>query len=137
VAPDAFGGLPVDFYATFVTTVRGVDANADANTAVLVNLEVWGFPTSAPQFDPHNRGFVYQRFQRGIMHFDASTGVTQGILLADFFKAIITGRDLPPDLAAEAGGSRFLAQYCPDAPGWVCRPSELPGSDFTLAFEPQ
>ena len=135
VAPDTFEGQNVRFYTTFVTTVPGVDPSTDPDTAALVNLEIWGFPTSNPQFDPTNRGFVYQRFQRGIMHFDAASGATQGILLSDYFKSIITGRNLPPDLAAQAVGSRFLNQYCPGAPGWVCRPSQLPATDLTFAFE--
>jgi hypothetical protein len=135
VAPDTFEGLPVRFYSTFVSTVPGIDPDSDPNTAALVNLEVWGFPTSRPQFDPNNRSFVYMRFQRGIMHFDAASGATQGILLSDYFKSIITGRNLPPDLASQAVGSRFLAQYCPGAPAWVCRPQQLAGTDLTYAFE--
>jgi hypothetical protein len=108
--------------------------------AALLNLEMWGFPTSQPAFDPANRRFVYQRFQRGIMHFDASTGVTRGILLSDYFKGIILGEPgptLPPDLLAQAATSRFFRQYCPGQPNWVCRPSELPGTDLTFAFERQ
>ena len=41
--------------------------------------------------DPGNGGFIYQRFQRGIMHFDNATGVTRGILLADYFKGLVVG----------------------------------------------
>jgi hypothetical protein len=140
VAPDSVEGLPVRFFATFVTTVPGVDPGADPDLAALLNLEIWGFPTSQPAFDPANRRFVYQRFQRGIMHFDASTGVTRGILLSDYFKGIILGEPgptLPPDLLAQAVTSRFFRQYCPGQPNWVCRPSELPGTDLTFAFERQ
>jgi hypothetical protein len=102
----------------------------------LVNLELWGFPTSQPALDPNNASFVYQRFQRGIMHYDHTTGATGGILLGDWFKTAITGVDLPPDLAAQLQGSRFLRQYCPGQPRWVCRPAELPDTDLADAFQP-
>ena len=52
----------------------------------LIALEVWGFPTSLPAWDPNNSNFIYQRFQRGIMHYDKTEGVTWGILLGDAFK---------------------------------------------------
>ena len=71
------------------------------------------------------------------MHFDGTSGTTQGILLADWFKSIVTGRNLPVDLAAQAQGSRFRQQYCPGAAAWLCRPAELPATDLTWAFEPQ
>jgi N-acetylneuraminic acid mutarotase len=141
VAPDVFEGLPVRFFATFVTTVPGSNPQGDPDLAAALNLEVWGFPTSRPAFDPTNRQFVYQRFQRGIMHFDAASGATQGILLADYFKGILVGQpgqpNLPPDLAAQAATSRYFRQYCPGQPCWVCRPDALPGTDLTFAFEPQ
>ena len=136
-APEEFQGLPVRFYSAFVGAVPAVDPATDPALAALVNLEIWGFPTSRPQFDPTNRSFVYQRFQRGIMHFRAATGTTEGILVADYFKSLVTGRDMPADLAAQAAGSRFLRQYCPDRPRALCRPDELPATDLTLAFEPQ
>ncbi|MGH2542487.1 MAG: PQQ-dependent sugar dehydrogenase [Ardenticatenaceae bacterium] len=59
----------------------------------LVALEVWGFPTSQPTRDPANHDFIYQRFQRGIMHYDKATGATRGILLGDAFKGMI-GQDV-------------------------------------------
>jgi hypothetical protein len=79
---------------------------------------------------------VYQRFQRGIMHFDANTGRTQGLLLADYIKSILRARDLPPDLAQAARASKYYDQYCPSAPHWVCRPADLTATDLTFAFEP-
>ena len=140
VAPEAFGGQLVRFFSTVVSTVPGSDPAADPDLAALVNLELWGFPTSRPAVEPTNAGFVYQRFQRGIMHFDASTRVTRGILLADYFKGIVIGQPgptLPPDLLVQAATGRFFAQYCPGALGWTCRPDQLPGTDLTFAFEPQ
>ena len=70
------------------------------------------------------------------MHFDASTGVTRGILLADYVKGILRGADLPPDLREQANGSPLFTQYCPGAPAWLCRPDDLLGTDLTFAFEP-
>lgn len=137
VAPDALQGVTVNFFRTFVNTVPGSNPQADPNFAALVNLQVWGFPTSGPTADPNNRSFIYQRFQRGIMHFDGTNGSTRGILLADWFKSIVTGRNLPVDLAGQAQGSRFRQQYCPGAQAWLCRPQELPATDLTFAFEPQ
>ena len=137
VSPDTLNGQPVRFFTTFVSTVPGADPQQDPDFAALVNLEVWGFPTSNPAADPSNGDFIYQRFQRGIMHFRVNTGTTEGILLADYFKSIVTGRNLPPDLAAQAITSPFLAQYCPGSPGWVCRPAQLQDTDLTFAFEPQ
>jgi hypothetical protein len=122
-----------------VSTVPGADPASEPDLAALINLEIWGFPTSRPAFDPANHNFVYLRFQRGIMHYDHSTGVTRGILLADWFKSLLTGWNLPPDLDAQAraGSSPYLRQYCPGQAGWLCRPTDLPGTDLTFAFEPQ
>src|SRR5439155_15931316 len=81
-APDTFDGQPVDFGQTFFD--RG-------------GLEVWGAPISRPQRDPSNPNFIYQRFQRGIMHHRVGLG-TESILLADYLKTILLARDLPADL---------------------------------------
>ena len=140
VSPDTFSGQPVGFFNLFNTTVPvdvafpGQTPNPDLVT--LLNLEIWGLPTSNPAPDPGNGGFIYQRFQRGIMHFRAEVPVTEGILVGEYLKAVITGRALPPDLAADMQGSRFLGQYSPGSPGWVARPASLPNTDMTGAFEP-
>ena len=94
-------------------------------------------PTSLPTQDPNNGGFIYQRFQRGIMHYDAACRCTQGLLLADYFKALLTGENLPVDLAAQASASPFLRQYAPDRPTGLRQPNMLPGSDLTAAFNRQ
>ena len=57
--PDAWNGQPVHFLSTF---------NAQGGTTV------WGLPTSSPKADPNNPSFVYQRFQNGILFYDASAG---------------------------------------------------------------
>jgi hypothetical protein len=108
-APDTFEGEPVNFFTTFQGTVKLEDAfpagDGDLNLLPLLNLELWGLPTSAPQRDPSNGSFIYQRFQRGIMHYDRACGCTQGLLLADYLKALITGENVPADLAAQAQNS--------------------------------
>jgi polysaccharide biosynthesis protein PslG len=139
-APDTFDGIPVNFGTTFSNTVTAQDApDAPASLLPLFNLQIWGAPTSAPAYDPGNHNFVYQRFQRGIMHYDSGCGCTQGLLLADYLKALLTGKNVPPDLAqqAQADNSRFLNQYAPGQPLSIARPAALPGSDLTSAFEPQ
>ena len=140
-APDTFAGLAVNFGRTFFGLIGPETAGTtDAGIVGLVNLEVWGAPISRPMADPANPRFVYQRFQRGIMHFDATTGVTRGILLADYLKQILLGPEragtgLPADLRKQARGSRYFAQYCPGRRGALCRPAELPATDLSDAFE--
>ena len=58
--PRTFEGLPVNFLDAFLTTAP--EAGRDPAVGALRGLEVWGFPTSAPAFDPANRAFVYQRY---------------------------------------------------------------------------
>ena len=127
-AVNLFDGLNVDFGRSFFGMIAGDNPFMD--------LEVWGAPISRPRRDPTNANFVYQRFQRGVMHFDATTGKTQALLLADYLKAIMRDHALPPDLAEEAAPSKYFRQYCPSSPHWLCRPAELPATDLTFAFEP-
>ncbi len=137
--PDEWEGMAVGFHRAFLSTVRYEDAypngDGDAGLLPLLDLELWGLPTSRPAPDPDNDSFVYQRFQRGIMHYDATTGATQGLLLADYLKSIMTGQNLPPDLAEQASGSRFYLQYAPAKAGFLARPAQLPGSNLERAFE--
>jgi len=116
--PDNWNGQPVMFLQQF-NSVGG--------------LTYWGAPISQPAPDPSNGNFIYQRFQRGIMHFIAPS-TTESILLADYLKAIILNQNLPADLAAESNESRYFNQYCPGQPMWLCRPNELPGTDLTFGF---
>ncbi len=114
MAPNNWDGEPVNFGATFLSSVRMEDAFPngvpDDGGALLpfFNLEIWGLPTSRPMHDPTNPNFVYQRFQRGIMHYDKGCGCTQGLLLADYFKAILTRKNLPNDLAEQAKSNPLL-----------------------------
>ena len=137
-APDTFMGEPVNFGQTFSTTVTAQDApDAPDSILPLFDLDVWGAPTSQPARDPNNFDFIYQRFQRGIMHYDKGCGCTQGLLLADYLKSVITGQNLPTDLAAQVQTSRYYKQYAPGQPGSIARPNDLPASDLTSAFDQQ
>jgi hypothetical protein len=120
--PNTFNGQPVNFLDYFNN--QG-------------GLTIWGAPISNPAPDPNNNGFIYQRFQRGIMHFIVGTG-TESILIADYLKAMILNQNVPSDLRAEATAqnSPYLASYCPGQPLWMCRPNQVPGTDYTFAFVP-
>jgi beta-mannanase len=136
-APDSYAGQPVNFGSTFFSLITPDMAGVDGPLLGLINLEVWGAPISQPMVDPGNSNFIYQRFQRGIMHYDATTGVTRGLLLADYLKAVITGQNVPGDLADQAAGGALYQQYCPGMARSLCRPDELPGTDLTSAFDPE
>ena len=138
-APDQWNGMQVNFLSTFLSTVSYEDAFPDGKgepgLLPLMDLEIWGLPISKPTKDPNNGNFVYQRFQRGILHYDASNGMTQGLLLVDYLKSIITGRNLPLDLELQARTSRFYRQYSPTARDNVARPADLPGTNLQGAFD--
>lgn len=140
-AVEDYQGLPVSFRTTFMKPVRMEVAfpqgGGDPNLLPLMNLEIWGLPTSRPTYDPNNTNFVYQRFQRNVMHYDRGSGATQGLLLGQYFKALITGEGLPADLARQASTSRFLRQYNNSRDLGLNRPSELPGTNLLGAFEPE
>ncbi len=139
-APNQWNGQNVGFFDLFTGTVPTEIAfpgqTPNPGLVTLLNMEIWGVPTSQPTPDPANSGFVYQRFQRGIMHFRAEQNVTEGILVADYLKSVMTLRNLPADLAEEMRGSRYFGQYDPSVPNWVKRPAELPNTNLTNAFEP-
>jgi hypothetical protein len=104
--------------------------NASGGTAV------WGLPTSSPAADPHNPNFLYQRFQNGILLDDASAGTTQALPLGSYLKDLLTGQNVPADLASEAAGSALLGQYAAAQPNGLARPSLLTQTDLTDAFVP-
>jgi hypothetical protein len=141
LAPDSWENLDVRFWTTFNGTVTYElafpDRDQPPSLVPLVNLEIWGAPTSRPARDPNNHDFVYQRFQRGIAHYRKSCDCTEGVLLGDYFKSILTGENLPPDLAAQAKDSPFLQQYSPTAVNSLTRPSALLATDLSLAFVKQ
>lgn len=139
-APDQVDGRPVNFLSTFNNTVTMQVAYpaGGGNPSLLpgINLEMWGVPTSGPAYDPSNRNFIYQRFQRGIMHYDAGCNCTQGMLLADYLKAILTGQNLPADVDEQARSTPFYKQYDSTKAGWVRDAALLPNTDLTNGFTP-
>jgi hypothetical protein len=94
--PDTFNGQPVGFFSTFLN--QGGAA-------------VWGLPTSSPAVDPANPNFIYQRFQNGILFYDASSASTQALPLGEYLKDILTAQNMPADLASEATGTSLLGMY--------------------------
>jgi len=140
-SPNTWQNVNVNFYKTFMDTVKYEEAypnrDGDPNWMAGIDLEMWGVPTSAPTVDPNNNDFVYQRFQRGVLHYDKKTGLTQGLLLADYLKSIITGQNLPVDLDAAAKTSRYYKQYNNSATNGLNRPNDLPSTNMKDAFEPE
>jgi hypothetical protein len=139
MAPDQFGGRPVNFHQTFANMVPFQVAFPGGGSPSLlpgIELEMWGVPISNPAADPNNANFVYQRWQRGIMHYRVECNCTEAILLADYLKSILTGQNLPSDLDQQSQGSRFYKQYDSTKSGWVRDPNLLPNTDMTNAFTP-
>jgi IPT/TIG domain-containing protein len=136
--PDSWDGQAVNFQTTFLNTVTCSDAfgtdDCDPSQLPAMDLQMWGLPTSLPTSDPLNSDFVYQRFQRGIMHFSRTSGLTQGLLLGDWLKRVMIGVDLSPDLNPEVRQSRFFAQYAPSRPLALDRPTDLPDTSLAQAF---
>ena len=64
--PETWNDMPVAFLSTLNDT--GVD--------------VLGTPTSLPKADPNNPNFVYQRFQNGVLFYNAIDGTTSVLPLA-------------------------------------------------------
>ena len=139
-APNTWEGEPVKFADTFAGSVTLADAFPDGggNTGLLtlLNLEIWGFPTSKPARDPANNNFVFLRFQRGIMHYDAACKCTQGLLLADALKAVITNENLPADLGAQASDSPLFNQYDSDIHNGPLHAGLPGGIELANAFRP-
>jgi hypothetical protein len=63
---------------------------------------VWGLPTTMPAADPRNPNFIYQRFQNGILFYDASAGTTQPLPLGQYLKDILTQTDLTDAFVPDA-----------------------------------
>ena len=131
--PDAWQEQSVGFLREFLAAAPPA---TPPHLRELAALEIWGLPLSQPMPDPANDGFVYQRFQRGVMHFAAATGATGGLLLGDHLKSLITGNGLSASLAAAASANPLLRQYAPGLPRDSRRPAASPGTDLTHAFRP-
>jgi len=141
-SPETFNGQPVKFFTTFNNFVTCADAFPDGdcqpNFLPGFNLQVIGSVTSAPTPDPANGGFIYLRFQRTILHYRSDCQCTNALLLADYFKSVITGNNLPGDLDNEmqALSSPYLRQYNNGVQGGMNHPDLLPGSNMQNAFAP-
>jgi hypothetical protein len=97
--PDVWNQLPVQFGSTY---------NSEGGVAV------WGLPTSQPKADPHNPSFIYQRFQNGIMFYDASAGTTAALPLGEYLKTQLT-TDSPLLKTAATTNSDLTDAFVPDA----------------------
>lgn len=134
--PDSWNGLPVGFYQAFLTTVTPQEAGVtDPGLLANLALEVWGLPVSGPTQDQVTPDRVYLRWDQGVTEYDRRTGQVQPVPLGELFKAVLTGENLPPDLAAEATSSPFYRQFSATSPNGVARPAELPDTTLLGAFQ--
>jgi hypothetical protein len=127
--PDVFNGQPIGFLQAY----RSAGLDDDGR---LLGLALFGWPTSAPVAEPTNVGVVYQRFERAIFRYTPASGLSEPLLLGDYVKSALTGRNLPADLAQDLQASPILRQYNPAAADGLHRPWDLPDSDLGAAFEP-
>jgi hypothetical protein len=137
--PDTWNDLPVNFNSTFRASASCADLMSqptvcDDTRLLQLALDVWGLPTSDVQQDPNNPDLVSQRFQRGIMQYSQSTGVTQAVPIGRWFKQVLIGSSLPDDVAADMAASPFYAQYRPTLPMGLARPADLQATSLTSAF---
>ncbi len=136
--PDVWEEAPVNFQTTYLESVACADAFAnepcDPSQLAAFAFEVWGLPTSLPMTDPQNADFVYQRFERGIMHFSRATGLTQGLLVGDWLKRVLIGLNLSPDVDQAVLSSRLYNQFAPSRPLGLARPNDLPDTSLAQAF---
>ena len=131
--PDSWQGREVGFLRQFLAAAP---PGIPSHLRELAALEVWGFPRSRPMRDPANADFIYQRFQRGVMHYTTTTEATGGLPLGDYLKSLMTGERLSASLATTAAANPLLRQYAPHLPLGMYRPAALANTDLTDAFLP-
>ena len=131
--PNSWRGRDVGFLRRFLAAAPSKTPSHLRESAA---LEIWGFPCSRPIPDPDNADVIYQRFQRGVMHYTATAGSRGSLPLGDHLKSLITGERLTASLAAAAADNPLLRQYAPHLPLGMRRPAELPDTDLTDAFLP-
>ena len=125
--PNDWEGSPVGFLDAYLSPGQASGAT-DPAAQVLAAAEVLGLPTSAPTRDPHNALFVYQRFQRGVLHYDGSTGLTQPLLLADGLRAVLVRFGLLTYMGADSPGA--------DAAGAArAQDADAQARELALAFQ--
>ena len=137
-APEQWEGERVGFHSAFLQTVKLRDAfptgGGDAGLLPGFAQEIWGLPVSQPMRDPQVPDVIYLRWERGVMAYDRRANQVQVAQLGEMFKAVLTGENLPTDLAAAAEGSPFYRQFAPNALNGVARPAELPRTVLAGAF---
>jgi hypothetical protein len=133
LAYDEFGQAIIYDAPASGAPLYGVNFIRDNLGWITQRVEIVGRTTDTFGYT-YNQHSVNPRFQRGIMMIDASCTCTQGVLLADYLKSVMTGDNLPGDLNQEAMNSPFYKQYLPGAPNWLRDPSRLPDTDLTNAF---
>lgn len=137
-APEQWDGERVAFHSAFLQTVKLRDAfpNGGGDPGLLPGFaqEVWGLPVSRPMRDLQVPDMIYLRWERGVMAYDRRSAQVQVAQLGEMFKAVLTGENLPTDLAAEAQRSPFYRQFDPNALNGVARPAELPQTVLAGAF---
>ncbi|HZR98750.1 MAG TPA: cellulase family glycosylhydrolase [Chloroflexota bacterium] len=142
VVPDQLpDGTPVNFLSTYLNSVTYQEAfpagDQPQDLLPYVAFQIWGRPLSQPTPDPNNPSMIYQRFENGIMAYDGNAGTTTSLPVGSWLAALLTGQNVPDDLAAAAQGGRFINQYQSGAPApAIARPDQLPDSDLTNAFAP-
>jgi len=139
MAPDLWQGQATRYFQTFQSTVTLSQAfpNGGGNAALLplLNLEVWGLPTSSPVVDPNNTQLRLPAFpaRRHCTTTPAAT-VPRASSSAIPSRRSSAGQNLPSDLASEAQASPLYRQYDPDSNSYLARPEQMPASDLTFAF---
>ena len=68
------------------------------------------FWNSLHSVDPNNPQLIYQRFQNGILMFNATTRSTTALPMGEYLKSVLTGRDVPMDLAQATAASPLFGQ---------------------------
>jgi hypothetical protein len=130
--PDTVDGQPVNFFERYLSAVR----DREGDLRVLANLPVWGIATSHPQRDPANPRVIYQRFERGMMVYEAGCRCTRVLPLGELFKSVLTGQNLPADFETQEPNSPFLRQYDVELDEGPFRESQLPDTELDYAFRP-
>ncbi len=142
LVPDTMpDGTQVNFLTTYLNSVTYQEAfpAGDQPQELLpyVAFQVWGRPLTNAVPDPNNPSMIYQRFENGIMAYDGNAGTTTSLPLGSWLASLLTGQNVPSDLASAAQGGRFINQYQAGGPPPArARPDELPDSDLTNAFVP-
>jgi hypothetical protein len=86
--------------------------------------------------DPNSAGVISVRLERGVFRYETACRCTYPVPLGKYFRAVLTGEELPADLELQAPESPYLRQYDTASHTGPYRPWALPDSDLTFAFLP-